>query len=200
MEVDAPIKIPEKVIEFHGHTCPGITYGYRASLVALKEFGQRAKDEEIVAIVENDSCAVDAIQVMTGCTFGKGNLIFRNYGKQVYTFLKHPSGEGVRIAVKYKPLKETEEEKEAWKRFSSGDRSKDVLRIVSIRKAKKIKHLLHAPDDEIFNIERIKEPLPPKARLYPSVQCFICGEKVMEPRARVLNGEIVCIPCSERNK
>lgn len=44
--------------------------------------GGRDIDEEMVAIVENDSCAVDAIQVLTGCTLGKGNLIFRDYGKQ----------------------------------------------------------------------------------------------------------------------
>ena len=39
-----------------------------------------AADEEIVAIVENDACGVDALQCVTGCTFGKGNLIFRDYG------------------------------------------------------------------------------------------------------------------------
>nr|WP_279383444.1 FmdE family protein [Methanobacterium formicicum] len=25
---------------------------------------------------------MDAIQVITGCTFGKGNLIFKDYGKK----------------------------------------------------------------------------------------------------------------------
>ena len=34
----------------------------------------RAEDEEIVAIVENDACGVDALQCVSGCTFGKGNL------------------------------------------------------------------------------------------------------------------------------
>jgi len=61
--------------------CPGLP----GSLRALKELKGRAEDEELVAVVENNLCAVDAVQVMTGCTFGKGNLIFRDYGKQVYT-------------------------------------------------------------------------------------------------------------------
>jgi len=34
----------------------------------------RAEDEEIVAVVETDACGADAIQVRTGCTFGKGNF------------------------------------------------------------------------------------------------------------------------------
>mgnify|MGYP002866640913 CR=1 FL=1 len=41
----------------------------------------RAEDEEIVAIVETDACSCDVVQVITGCTFGKGNLLYRDYGK-----------------------------------------------------------------------------------------------------------------------
>ena len=50
--------------------------------------------------MENDSCAVDAIQVVTGCTFGKGNLIFFDFGKQSYTFASRDSGEAVRVSMK----------------------------------------------------------------------------------------------------
>ena len=31
--------------------------------------------------------AVDAVQVLTGCTFGKGNLIYRPTGKMAFSFL-----------------------------------------------------------------------------------------------------------------
>src|SRR3972149_3817545 len=109
------MKIPDKVREFHGHVCPGVAYGVRVASVVLQQFGQRAEDEELVAIVENDSCAVDAIQVMTGCTFGKGNLLFKDYGKQVYTFFKRSSKEGLRIAVKGIEYPETDEQKALWK-------------------------------------------------------------------------------------
>ncbi|MDA8106647.1 MAG: FmdE family protein, partial [Nitrospiraceae bacterium] len=96
------MKTYDEVVEFHGHSCPGLALGYRVSLRVLREFKGRAEDEELVAIVENNSCAVDAIQAMTGCTFGKGNLIFRDYGKQVYTFLRRPSGKSIRISVDWK--------------------------------------------------------------------------------------------------
>lgn len=187
----------DDVVRFHGHACPGLALGYRVSLLALKEFGSPSEDEEIVAIVENNSCAVDAVQVLTGCTFGKGNLIFKDYGKQVYTFIKRPSGEALRVSVKWVSPEETEEEKEAWKRYAEGDRSDEVLKIVHNRKAKKIKAIMDAPDEELFDIKKTKLQPPPEAKIYPSIRCESCGEKVMEPRARIKNGKILCIPCFE---
>ncbi|HPD14145.1 MAG TPA: FmdE family protein [Planctomycetota bacterium] len=91
----------DQVVRFHGHFCRGILIGYRAAKIGLEHLGKpRAVDEEIIAIVENDSCAVDAVQVLTGCTFGKGNLFFRDHGKHVYTFAVRPSGRAVRVSSK----------------------------------------------------------------------------------------------------
>jgi formylmethanofuran dehydrogenase subunit E len=192
------MKTFEEVVAFHGHACPGLALGFRVSLLAIKELGERASDEELVAIVENDSCAVDAVQVVTGCTFGKGNLIFRDYGKQVYTFIKRPGGKGIRISVDFLPPEETDEEKKMWERYSKGDRSARVLRAVHARKTKKIDMLLNAKDEDLFRLSRKKMILPDEAEIYPSIRCALCNEKVMEARARVSDGKIVCIPCSEK--
>lgn len=191
------MKTLDEVSEFHGHMCPGLAIGYRVAQLALKELGPRAADEELVAVVENDSCAVDAVQVMTGCTFGKGNLIFRDYGKQVYTFIKRPSGDALRVSVQWVSPEETEEEKEAWARYMKGDRSGDTLSVVHKRKSRKIEAVLNAGEDELFKVTREKVELPPEARIFPSVRCGLCGEKVMEPRTREKGGKTVCIPCFE---
>lgn len=196
------MKTFDDVVKFHGHSCPGLAFGYRVAVAAVKELNMEniSEDEEVVAIVENDSCAVDAIQVLTGCTFGKGNLIFRDYGKQVYTFMKRPSGDAVRISIDFTLPEETEEEKEMWKRYSEGDRSEDVLKAVHNRKAKKMKAILDASDLELLKITRFRISLPPEARIYPSIRCEMCGEKMAEPKARVKDGKIVCIPCFEGDK
>jgi len=193
------MKTFEDVVEFHGHSCPGLALGYRTSVFALKQLGDRAADEELVAIVENNSCAVDAVQVVTGCTFGKGNLIFRDYGKQVYTFIKRPSGEGIRISVDWKSPEETREEKHMWERYMNGDQSEEVLKTVHSRKSKKINIILNLADEELFRFVTGKMDLPEEARIYKSLRCAVCEEKMMEPRARVNDGKIVCIPCFERN-
>jgi len=192
------MKTFEDVVAFHGHACPGLALGYRVSLYALKMLGDRASDEELTATVENNSCAVDAVQVLTGCTFGKGNLIFRDYGKHVYTFIRRPSGEGIRISVDWRSPEETDKEKSMWERHMKGDRSEEVLNMVHDRKAKKIDTIMNAKDDELFTVTKSGMALPEEARIYPSVRCACCNEKVMEPRARLRDGKIVCIPCFEK--
>jgi formylmethanofuran dehydrogenase subunit E len=190
----------EEVVGFHGHSCPGLALGYRVARAALREMKRNSisEDEELVAIVENNSCAVDAIQVVSGCTFGKGNLIFRDYGKQAYTFLMRPSGEALRISIDFTAPEETEEEKGMWKRYSRGDRSPEVIKAVQNRKAKKTKAILDAAEDELLKVIRVSISLPPEAKLYQSISCTGCGEKVAEPKARLKDGKIVCIPCFEK--
>src|ERR687884_656609 len=87
----------ERIVEFHGHMCPGLAMGIQAARIALREIGPHAQDEEVVAAVETDMCAVDAIQFLTGCTFGKGNLVHRDYGKNAYTVFRRSDGKAVRI-------------------------------------------------------------------------------------------------------
>jgi formylmethanofuran dehydrogenase subunit E len=80
---------------FHGHVCPGLSIGYRAAKAAMTWLAEkRSEDEEVVAIVETDACSADAVQVLTGCTFGKGNFIFRDYGKMALTLLSRKTGQG----------------------------------------------------------------------------------------------------------
>src|SRR4030066_2571374 len=159
------MKSLEEIVEFHGHICPGLVLGYRVSMLALKELGERAIDEELVAIVENNSCAVDAVQVLTGCTFGKGNLIFKDYGKQVYTFITRQSGYGIRISVDWKSPEETDEEKQMWDRYMKGDRSEEILKAVHDRRSKRIDTILNASDVELFKVAKGKMDLPEEANI-----------------------------------
>ena len=187
----------DDTIKFHGHACPGLAIGFRVANLALKELGLRARDEEMVAIVENNSCAVDAIQLICGCTFGKGNLIYKDFGKQVYTFVRRPHSEAVRIAVKWESGPEDPETEMMWKRYSEGDRSPEVTAVVQDRKARKMNTILAADDGELFEVKRIQVEMPEPARIYRSLTCASCGEKVMEPRTRNIEGKILCIPCVE---
>lgn len=191
------MKTLDEVADFHGHVCPGLALGYRVAALALKEMGDRAEDEELVAVVENDSCAVDAVQVLTGCTFGKGNLFHRDFGKQVYTFFRRPSGNYIRIAIDWTPPKEDPDETEAWHLYMNGDRSDAVMKKVHERKSKKIQAIMDASDDELFKVTKGQSDPPAEATIHPSLNCELCGEKVMEPRARLLGGKVVCIPCFE---
>ncbi len=174
------------VTKFHGHVCPGSAIGYRAAEIAMKELtSTRSMDEEFLAIVENDSCSVDAIQVVTGCTFGKGNLIFKDYGKQTFTFINRKTGEALRLSLK-KGMDEIDAEfnQIRVKAFSKSATRDDKADFDTKKEEFSIK-ILQIPADELFKIENIEIEIPEKARLLQSIKCSECGELVSEHRARV---------------
>lgn len=168
-----------EAVKFHGHSCPGLAMGYKLTIAALTKLNKlRAEDEEIVAIVENDACGTDAVQYLSGCTFGKGNFIFKDYGKMVYTFICRESGEAVRASRKQE--------------FSS------KLNDETLSSEEKIKVILESTEDEFANLEKINIELPPKASLYQNITCEECGETAMETRIKDITGKKLCIPCAMR--
>jgi formylmethanofuran dehydrogenase subunit E len=170
----------DEVVQFHGHLCPGLLLGIRMANAAMAALGKpRSEDEEIFSIFENDSCALDAVQYLTGCTAGKGNLFLKDYGKQVLTLAARPSGRGVRVVF-------------------TGDRLKPLRADGSVDRKKFVEVLRDAPDDEILKIEHVTVEPPPKARIFATLTCSVCGEGVMEPRATMVDGKPVCPSCQKR--
>lgn len=168
----------QEILEFHGHECPGIAIGYRMAKTALDFLSEmRSGDEELVAIVENDACGVDAVQCLTGCTFGKGNLIFRDYGKHVYTLYSRSSGEGVRISFHRDNVPPGVREKRD-----------DFTRWI-----------LESPWETMLTVEKVSIEEPPMAVIRSSVKCARCSEDVMESRVKQMDGVPFCIPCSKAN-
>lgn len=171
-------------IAFHGHSCPGLAIGYRAVKTAMgKADFRKAEDEELIAIVENKSCSVDAVQFLLGCTFGKGNLIFKDHGKQVFTFAGRTSGRAVRVSLRPGSL-------DAPKGLSEGDEQE--------RRKRMVEKILSMPEEELFTVENLMMDLPGKAQIRASVTCDLCGEPTMETRIVEREGKVYCIPCANR--
>jgi formylmethanofuran dehydrogenase subunit E len=169
----------EEITRFHGHECPGLAIGYRMATAAMESLESlSAEDEELVAIVENDACGVDALQCVTGCTFGKGNLLFRDYGKQVYTIYTRSSRSGVRVLFHGKGVPEgLRENRSAFAKW-----------------------VLAASNDSILSVTPTSIPEPEPAKIRKSIPCAFCGESVMESRIRQLDEKPACIPCYEKQK
>ena len=158
-----------KCVAFHGHECPGLAIGVRASELALELLGVRAaRDEELVCITENDACGVDGVQVVTGCTVGKGNLLFHNTGKMAFSFYSRTTGKSLRLVLRTLP----EMDREARKDF-----------------------ILNAPADQVFQVKEAVLPLPEKARHFQNVTCARCGESIPEHKARLQDGQVLCLDC-----
>lgn len=183
-----------KVVEFHGHMCPGLAIGYRVAKY-IKEHHPRSEDEEMVAIVENNSCSVDAVQQMLGCTFGKGNLIYKDYGKQVFSFYIRREGKALRIYFKGDLSGRMDEMRS---RYFKGDLTEEERNEFEVLRDQVTQYLINAKDDEILSVREIDIPAPERAKIYPSLKCQECGEGFMEICGRTANGKILCKDCFER--
>ncbi|HOP47020.1 MAG TPA: FmdE family protein [Desulfobacteraceae bacterium] len=182
---------------FHGHWCPGLAIGIRASEWVLQELG-RAQDEEIVAVVETDMCAIDAIQYLTGCTFGKGNLIHRDYGKNAFTFYRRRDGKSARLVLK--PVSSTKERmtmEKLHKKMREHGLSAEEEKSRQEARAASSRRIMESDLTALFDIKPAPGHVPEKARFLSSLVCESCGEEVMETRTRRFGGMVLCIPCFE---
>ena len=186
----------QKTVAFHGHMCPGLAIGIRAAEVALRDIGPHAHDEEVVAVVETDMCGVDAIQSLTGCTFGKGNLIHLDYGKNAFTFYRRSDGKGIRLATRLEAFAEPDPEWEALReRLGDADLTPEERKRFWELHAARSRQILDIPLDELFELKEPEGKIPRHARVMDSVACEVCSEQVMETRTRRFEGKTLCIPC-----
>ena len=165
----------KKCVDFHGHVCGGLAIGYRASLYAEKLLGVTySSDEQIVCIAENDACGIDAVQVILGCSAGKGNLLFHLTGKQAFSFYNRKTGQSVRLVLKKKPEGMTREQ------------SFEYYRTMDF--------------EDLFEVKKTVLEIPETARIFQSFECESCGEIAAENYIRLQNGKKLCIDCYDEYK
>ena len=124
-----------------------------------------------MCISENDACGVDAIQVILGCSIGKGNLLFHMRGKQAFTFFNRKTGKSVRLVPKPKPHDMTREES--------------------------FVYYQNCEPKEMFTVMDAKIKLPEKARIFDSYTCECCGESTGANWIRLAGGKRLCLDCCE---
>ncbi len=188
----------DHVVRFHGHMCPGLAMGIRAGEVALAEIGHHSSDEEVVAIVETDMCGVDAIQFLTGCTFGKGNLIHRDFGKNAYTFVRRSDGRAVRVSTRAGGCNSMGAEwAELLGRIRAGVSTEEERERFAALQSQRTDQILAAPLPELYDVREVSIEPPRPARILVSLDCDRCGEPTMETRLSRLDGRQLCRPCFE---
>lgn len=190
--------------EFHGHVCPYVALGIKASAIAMKELGVNrlgfngSIDEEILAVVETNNCFTDDVQVATGCTLGNNSLVYLDLGKTALTLVKRGEWEGVRIYIdaerlrKYHPPDAVELfEKVVKRREGSPDEKRKLGRLWEEIGYK----MLGIPEEE-FSITRVRVPPIEQAPIFESVRCSRCGELTMATRIVYRDGAPLCLKCA----
>ena len=160
----------EKAVAFQGLECGGLTIGYQAALYAMELLNLTfSADEQTVCIAENDACGVDAIQVLLGCSIGRGNLLFHMTGKQAFSFYNRKTGESVRLVLKKKPDRLTREES--------------------------FHYYQNCKPEEMFDVKETSIKLPETARIFSSYTCESCGETAGANWIRLQDNKKLCIDC-----
>ena len=165
--------------------------GYRIAKYA-KEHYPRSQDEELVCIAENTSCSVDAVQSLLGCTAGKGNLIFVDNGKQVFTFYSRDQDRAMRIYFKGDVFRGMDALRQ---KMAAGKISSEEKKEFEGLRSRVIENILSGKDEDLLYVKEVDIPAPEKAKIYPSLKCQECGEGFMEILGRAAGGKVLCKEC-----
>ncbi|MFC1968592.1 molybdopterin-guanine dinucleotide biosynthesis protein B [Chloroflexota bacterium] len=170
----------------HGHICPGQVLGVRMAMRGCHELGiekPKEKDKRLVAYVEIDRCAIDAIQVVTGCKMGKRTMKYVDYGKLAATFVDLDTEKAVRIVAR----EDAREKAILWYR---PEWTRQEAEIVAYRAMS---------DEELFNIEHVLVQIPVEDMPGPPLRrviCDECGEGVNDSREVMVAGQVLCRSCA----
>ncbi len=189
----------KKLFEFHGHICWASALGYRAGKLALEKLGvKRTGARDLFCIIEvghahGAVCFADGVQVATGCTVGKGNLIKKPRGKLAFTLIDVKNWKQIRISYTG-ALKDKIAQTAFMKKRAAGIPPTEIPEEEAMEV---VKIVMEAPEEEIFIISKVEETqFEPPEEILGSAVCEICGEWVSIPYLRVLGDKKVCIDCA----
>lgn len=185
-----------EVMRFHGHQCPGAAIGIRVAEAALALLGSHSRSNQIVAVVETNLCAVDPIQYLTGCTFGKRNLIHLDHGKNVFTFWQRSSQQGARIVIQPDSTKATDPE--YWRiheRIHDGTSTADEQSLFQNTQETRYHDIMQMDLGQICHIQTPIGPPPGRIPATAPRRCSECGELTLGTYLRTCGRQELCEEC-----
>ncbi|MEK6324392.1 MAG: FmdE family protein [Acidobacteriota bacterium] len=177
----------QRAEQSHGHMCAGQVLGVRMAMLGCQVVGianpRGADRKSLIAFVEIDRCAADAVNTVTGCRLGKRTLKFLDYGKLAATFLNVKTGEAVRVVAL----------------DSSREAADCAFPEIESKYERQLRAYKLLPDEELFKVERVRVSLPAQdqpGRPVSRVQCDECGEGINDRREVARDGRTLCRACA----
>jgi formylmethanofuran dehydrogenase subunit E len=194
MLVDMKLK---RAADFHGHLCPDLAIGYRAGQTALARLTlERMYWQNLRVIVENTTSAVDAIQLLTGCTLGNCRFRLQDRGKHVYTFV-YGDGEGLRLALRPDAIPDNPQFLMLEERIQAEQATMLETAHYQALLDERIAALIAAPADELFLSQRVAVEWPDEPVTSALTPCDGCGDVVLETHLTLRDGKYLCCSCAE---
>jgi len=198
---------PKRFLEagqtFHGHKCPAMPMGLRVGAAAMNKLGvERSRDGQLLALVELGdnhcaTCFADGIQMITGCTFGKGNIKKLHYGKWGVTLVDTQTGRAVRVTPKAEAILANKKSE-----FITEYRMKHIpaSKVPAEVVEPLVEKVMTATDEMLLNIGEVFDyEVPPTEESFSVLACDMCGELVVAGYGRSLEDDKkVCQPCYDK--
>ena len=187
----------DEVVGFHGCYCLDIAMGYRVSKALMREMGDDIKNmKDVYAYVGAPTCAVDAIQKMTGCTLGKRNLVFTNTGKSVFVMQNVKTGKAVRVYCHYWDNFDHVQLREQRKAAHAPTATPQQKAAFETLLDRQVHGILMAAEPILFALSNVTLAASPKSSKYISEPCAVCGEFAKVDLLRDEDGKKLCSECA----
>lgn len=175
----------DEAVQFHGHLCMGQVIGVRLALAGLEALGlDPDKDQKkIMAFIEIDRCATDAISVVAHVSLGKRTLKYVDYGKMAATFINLETRKAVRVVIKESARDEVPNY--APNHLEKGPQMLFAYQIMPNEK-------LIASQQVEVKISEFDLPGHPLREIV----CQGCGENIMDGRDAFIDGKVLCQACA----
>lgn len=191
---DLPVSDVERVVDFHGHMCVGLALGIRATELAMQRLGEHRHQGRVVVVAETQTCSIDAVQFLTGCTLGKGNLVVRDLAKTAFTFLI-PDESGLRVAARAPVTDSTYGQ--VFSRLVSGTARPGDREEFARMQRRLSTTVLNLTEEDLFDVTPVAGDMPGLPAVSPSIPCPRCGELTMEGRLVAGASSSLCSTCAE---
>ncbi|MGQ9826060.1 MAG: FmdE family protein [Desulfotomaculales bacterium] len=192
------------IANYHGHLCPELAVGYRAGLIARASLNlNRRNAHEFFVVAENLSSAIDALQYLTGCTFGNQSFYAYETGKHVYYFARYNQEqvlhEALRISL-INPLIDLSPYQPIAARLCAGKAAPEEVSLYHRAISQAVKDILNLPEESLFTqkVVSIRRPQPFSRHAYS--RCARCGEVVAAFSIVAINDRPLCPVCAGREK
>jgi formylmethanofuran dehydrogenase subunit E len=187
-----------RAAELRGHLCPGLPLGIKMARKGLRLLGMEdpASRGELLVFAENNRCAVDAVQVVTGCSMGSRRLKVYEYGKSAATFYDREKGKSIRVFARprlgsdiFKLAVAEGIPVEEGRVNASSKAGRDAM----------MNAFMKMTEDQIFDHEvvRLRDPgAYADTAPVPRTVCAKCGEEILDGRGRSKGGKVLCVACA----
>jgi formylmethanofuran dehydrogenase subunit E len=145
-------------------------------------------------LVENTTSALDAVQRLTGCTFGNGRLQALDYGRHIYTFI-YQDNQALRFTLRPENIDVDPEFLTLETKIQNQRATMQETARYQILLDKHVAYWLKTPFETLFETHHTNALWLERPITSVLVICDRCNQAVLQTHLVEIDGEQICRAC-----